>query len=94
MESPVRNLIGKDTVIKGDYFVKGYVSRDELFINQTPQTFKFELIYAAHASINKDKAYTDDVSIALDYGANVKIIPGEESNFKVTTQNDLKLLSL
>ena len=82
----------KDTVIMGDNIVRGYANREELFINQTPQTFKFKLIYDAHTLINKNKVYTDDVSIAIDSGVKVKIIPGEEFNFKVTTKADFEIL--
>ena len=83
----------KDTLVNVfDNEVSGYLNREIIYSNQTPQTFKFSLIYNAHMAMDKNKSYSDDTSIALDYGIKIFTIPGEETNFKVTTKEDLELL--
>lgn len=65
--------------------------RSELFNSQTPQTFKFGLIYNAHLS-SLGKNATDDCRLVLESGHDVFLIEGSKLNFKVTTIEDLKIL--
>lgn len=59
---------------------------------QTPQSFSYELILEAHEHArNKQLTATDDCSLVLALGKKVNIIPGEESNIKITTDFDLHL---
>ena len=65
------------------------VKRDNLYVIQTPQCFNFEVIYNAHmnATINN---YTDDSSLASDYGAKITTTEGLKENIKITTMEDLE----
>ncbi len=61
--------------------------RDGLWRAQTPQGFHYERILAAHRSYRGDAA--DDVAVARAAGLEVRIVPGSEANYKITTAADL-----
>ncbi len=63
------------------------VPRDGLWRAQTPQGFHYERILAAHRSYRGDAA--DDVAVARAAGLEVRIVPGSEANYKITTAADL-----
>lgn len=66
------------------------ISRDELWRAQTPQAFRFDLIYAAHRQF-MGQAMTDDASLIEAMGKTVTVILGEERNFKITTEADFDM---
>ncbi len=70
-----------------------YLDRNKTFLIQTPQCFKFKLIFNQHikAYNNNKFDYSDDIQIFNDY-PNVKFIEGNVFNLKITTLNDLELL--
>jgi 2-C-methyl-D-erythritol 4-phosphate cytidylyltransferase len=63
-----------------------------MFRAQTPQVFRLDLISQAmnHAA---DTGFdgTDDASVMEHAGFNVKTIPGDPANIKLTTPHDLLL---
>lgn len=63
------------------------VSREEFILVQTPQVFKLRKIFKAHRENNKK--FTDDVSLAIASGLNIKKIDGSKSHFKITNYEDL-----
>lgn len=63
------------------------VPRDDLWRAQTPQGFHYGAILAAHRARIGDAA--DDVAVARDAGMDVRLVPGAEENFKITTLADL-----
>jgi 2-C-methyl-D-erythritol 4-phosphate cytidylyltransferase/2-C-methyl-D-erythritol 2,4-cyclodiphosphate synthase len=63
------------------------VPRDGLWRAQTPQGFRFEAILAAHRAYAGEAA--DDAAVALAAGLEVRLVPGSEANFKITTGEDL-----
>ena len=64
-------------------------SRDSLIRAQTPQAFRFDYIYKRHMSSSEH--YTDDVNLAFLDNKKIDIISGSEYNFKITTQEDIKI---
>ncbi|SIN92080.1 bifunctional 2-C-methyl-D-erythritol 4-phosphate cytidylyltransferase/2-C-methyl-D-erythritol 2,4-cyclodiphosphate synthase [Vannielia litorea] len=60
--------------------------RDGLWRAQTPQGFALEAIRAAHDGFAG--AAADDVEVALAAGIEVRLVPGEERNLKVTHPED------
>ena len=64
-------------------------NRDTLIRAQTPQAFRFDYIYQRHKS--NSKHYTDDVNLAFLDKKKIEIIAGSEYNFKITTQEDIKI---
>ncbi len=75
------------------------VSRELLFVMQTPQCFRFEDILQANqiAETNVESglaapdAYTDDVSIAQAAGIEVRLVDGEPTNLKLTRPEDISV---
>ena len=64
------------------------VPRDGLWRAQTPQAFRFETILAAHHTCGTDTA--DDVEVARLAGLSVRVVEGDEANFKITRPRDLE----
>jgi 2-C-methyl-D-erythritol 4-phosphate cytidylyltransferase len=69
--------------------------RETLYRAQTPQCFRLETIAKAHALAAADPAFqpTDDCGVVLRYlkDVPVHVIPGSESNIKVTYPSDLAI---
>lgn len=63
------------------------VARDDLWRAQTPQAFRYAEILAAHRANGMDAA--DDIAVARAAGHAVRLVPGAEENFKITTPDDL-----
>jgi len=67
------------------------LARSGLYSAQTPQSFRLDIIMAAHLSTDGTDA-TDDCQLVLAIGHKVAIVQGSEMNFKVTTSIDLDRL--
>lgn len=72
--------------------VTGSRDRTGLFRAQTPQGFDRAAIIAAHVAhvVHAEHAggAADDVEVALAYGLDVTIVPGDEDNIKITLPAD------
>ncbi|MEK9671498.1 MAG: bifunctional 2-C-methyl-D-erythritol 4-phosphate cytidylyltransferase/2-C-methyl-D-erythritol 2,4-cyclodiphosphate synthase [Rhodospirillaceae bacterium] len=78
-----------DTLKRGaDGRIQETVDRSGLYRVQTPQGFRFAEILAAHEAA-AGRALTDDAAVAEAAGMRVVMVPGDENNFKITTQEDL-----
>jgi len=59
---------------------------------QTPQCFVYKTLLNAHRQAKKNNMlFTDDSSAIKAAGGTVGVVPGDESNIKITTQSDLIL---
>lgn len=68
------------------------VARTGLVRLQTPQAWAFRRLLAAHSELaGRRPGYTDDLSLARESGAKIRLVAGEEQNVKVTTPEDLEL---
>ena len=84
----------RDTIKRADAqrTIRETVSRHDLWLAQTPQTFRVEVIRAAHRwAQQRDIAGTDDATLVEQMGRPVRIVPGDALNFKITTPDDLAL---
>ncbi|MFA6667443.1 MAG: IspD/TarI family cytidylyltransferase [Bacilli bacterium] len=74
--------------------IDGYRARTETFSIQTPQGFKFDLIYKAHLSaINKKITNINDDSVLVKkINHSVGLVLGDPMNFKITTFEDLYIV--
>ncbi|WP_251615249.1 2-C-methyl-D-erythritol 4-phosphate cytidylyltransferase [Senimuribacter intestinalis] len=71
---------------------QGTLDRSQLFCVQTPQAFQFALIERAYEKAAEDGFYgTDDASLVERLGQKVSIVPGEYTNLKITTPEDLQM---
>ncbi len=64
------------------------VARENLMRAQTPQGFRFPAILAAHRTF-AGETLTDDATVMERAGHPVIIVPGDETNIKITTMDDL-----
>ena len=79
----------KDTIISlSNNNYESTLERDKLASVQTPQGFKFKIIYEAHLKAMHSSA-TDDAQLVKKLGLNIHLIKGDEQNFKITTNEDL-----
>lgn len=69
--------------------------RSRLVAGQAPEAFRFGQYLEAHNSVSYEEMLkiNGSTEIAVKAGMKIITIPGEERNFKITTQDDLKLLS-
>ena len=84
----------KDTlkVVRGG-MIESTPDRSTLYAVQTPQVFDRKLYTAAlEQAIGLSKTFTDDCSVAEDYGVKIIVTQGSEENLKVTTPEDLVLV--
>lgn len=63
------------------------VERSGLWRAQTPQGFHFPAILEAHRAL-AGQSLTDDAAVAEAAGLLVKLVPGQEDNMKITTEED------
>ena len=68
------------------------VSRENLARAQTPQGFRYSSILNAHRTF-AGEALTDDAAVLERAGQRVVTVPGDETNIKVTTMDDLARLT-
>jgi len=67
------------------------LSRDEIWLVQTPQVFRRQIVVNAYEkAIEAGWNGTDDASFVERLGVPVSIVRGERSNIKVTTPEDLE----
>jgi 2-C-methyl-D-erythritol 4-phosphate cytidylyltransferase len=75
--------------------VQRTVPRDRLYRAQTPQGFPRAILEEAHAQArHADLPATDDAAMVERLGVPVLLVPGSPRNFKVTTEDDLRLAEL
>jgi len=66
--------------------------RENIWLAQTPQAFRFDLILKAHETARQDGHIgTDDASLVERLGEDVKIINGGRFNIKITQKEDLAI---
>lgn len=71
------------------------VPRHDLWMAQTPQGFKRDLIVNAYHKIKDTNVeFTDDAEVVEKAGHTVGIVSGSYDNIKITTREDLKLAEL
>lgn len=85
-----------DTILVVENSVIAHVPpRETLYRAQTPQCFLLEVIARAHdrAAADPDFTPTDDCGVVLRYlpDVPVRIVPGSESNLKITYPADLSI---
>jgi 2-C-methyl-D-erythritol 4-phosphate cytidylyltransferase / 2-C-methyl-D-erythritol 2,4-cyclodiphosphate synthase len=76
-----------------DQAVISTLDRNEIALVQTPQFFPRKLLLDSHQKARRDKLMvTDDSSMVEKSGFTVKTVAGLESNIKITTREDLKMI--
>ncbi|MFC1726708.1 2-C-methyl-D-erythritol 4-phosphate cytidylyltransferase [candidate division KSB1 bacterium] len=85
-----------DTIVTGsDNEIIEYQVRSTLWLTQTPQAFKYSLILKAYKNAFENGDFsTDDTYLVKNIGVNIKIIPGDKTNIKITTPEDYELAEI
>jgi 2-C-methyl-D-erythritol 4-phosphate cytidylyltransferase len=83
----------KDTVkVARDGVIAETPPREQLWLAQTPQAFRFGLIHAAHLRAQAEGFLgTDDASLLEREGWPVRVVTGDYRNIKITTPEDMAL---
>lgn len=84
----------RDTIKRVDKngLVVETVPRQDLWLAQTPQTFRVALIRAAHTrALAEGVVATDDAALVEWAGGKVQVVLGDARNCKITTPDDLRL---
>jgi 2-C-methyl-D-erythritol 4-phosphate cytidylyltransferase/2-C-methyl-D-erythritol 2,4-cyclodiphosphate synthase len=90
----VAAVMSRDTVKRstgtsgGTPVVQETLPRDTVFLAQTPQAFRRQIL--ADALANSGDA-TDEAALAERAGHQVRIVEGESTNIKITTEDDLAI---
>ena len=73
-------------------FYQRTLDRSKLWAVQTPQGFKYTVLVRAHQKAQRDRFVgTDESSLVERLKMKVRIVEGDERNFKITTRTDLEL---
>ena len=87
---PVRDTVKQASaaLVDGSHVVQATLRREEIFLAQTPQAFRRDVLAAAMAAAGALDA-TDEAMLAERAGFPVHLVPGDPANVKVTTPEDL-----
>lgn len=72
--------------------IRRTIPRNNLWMAQTPQGFKRELILKVFDQFKTEEGeFTDDAEMVEKAGYRVEIVPGTDDNIKITTPEDMRL---
>lgn len=83
----------KDTIYQSvdKTHISNLLNRNELFAGQAPEAFRFGKYLQLHKEMPREELLKINGSTEIAYkgGLNIKLISGDEMNFKITTPEDL-----
>ena len=86
-----------DTIkIASDGRVESTIDRNKVWLAQTPQAARIDLLKKLYARIEKEPLHftpTDEASILEFFGESVYIVKGESANDKLTTPEDFEIFA-
>lgn len=89
----VRDTVKQGRRVEADgtsvWMIDGTIPRDALFLAQTPQAFRRDVLRAAIDAGRDGGEATDEAALAERAGHPVRIVEGEATNIKITTLGDL-----
>jgi len=89
LASPVNETIKR---VDGEKVIQETVDRRGLYLAQTPQVFKRQVIVEAYAKLGGQKGhFTDDAQVVERIGVRTVVVENDLSNVKITRPSDLKL---
>ena len=83
---PVVEAVDSYRVVEGE--ASKVISRSALRIVQTPQVFRSDILRRAYEQ-TYDTRFTDDATVVEALGTTIRLYPGERSNIKLTTPEDM-----
>jgi 2-C-methyl-D-erythritol 4-phosphate cytidylyltransferase / 2-C-methyl-D-erythritol 2,4-cyclodiphosphate synthase len=88
---PARDTVKQAVASEGRPFVARTIPREEVYLAQTPQAFRRDILAAAVELGRRGTAGTDEAALAELAGSSIRLVDGDVRNFKVTTASDLEL---
>jgi 2-C-methyl-D-erythritol 4-phosphate cytidylyltransferase/2-C-methyl-D-erythritol 2,4-cyclodiphosphate synthase len=85
---PVHDTVKQ--VSAGDSRVVATLPRETLFLAQTPQAFRRDVLAAAIDAGRAGASGTDEAMLAEQAGHEVRLVAGDDANVKITTAADLE----
>jgi 2-C-methyl-D-erythritol 4-phosphate cytidylyltransferase / 2-C-methyl-D-erythritol 2,4-cyclodiphosphate synthase len=82
---------GQQDLAAGGYVVSETLPREAIFLAQTPQAFRRDVLRAALAFSQTGVDVTDEATLAERAGYPVRLVPGEVTNIKITNPEDLSV---
>jgi 2-C-methyl-D-erythritol 4-phosphate cytidylyltransferase/2-C-methyl-D-erythritol 2,4-cyclodiphosphate synthase len=71
--------------------VEGTIPRERVWLAQTPQAFTPQVLASALALGARGGSGTDEAALAEQAGHDVRLVPGDPRNIKITTPADLEI---
>ncbi len=81
-------LKSKDSVRQQMGDLSKSLNRDDIYLIQTPQTFRSEILNKAYKQEYRNE-FTDDASVVDRLGVSINLIEGESQNIKITFPEDI-----
>jgi 2-C-methyl-D-erythritol 4-phosphate cytidylyltransferase/2-C-methyl-D-erythritol 2,4-cyclodiphosphate synthase len=86
---PVSDTVKRVSLSGGRRVVAQTIPRDEIFLAQTPQAFRRDVLQRAVALGRSGVEATDEAALAERAGHEVHVVDGDAANVKITTGTDL-----
>ena len=77
-----------DAIADGSRLIRATIPRDSVFLAQTPQAFRRDILARA-LDEGKDVDATDEAMLVERLGVPVHVVEGDARNIKITTPEDL-----
>lgn len=85
----VRDTVKRSADAGSPFFVAETLPRESIYLAQTPQAFRRDVLREALALSEAGANATDEASLAERAGHPVRLVEGEASNIKITVPEDL-----
>ncbi len=86
------DTVKESTIAGGARIVARTIPRDAVYLAQTPQAFAREVLAdAIRVGAEHPETATDEASLAEQAGHAVRLVDGEPTNIKITTQEDFRV---
>jgi 2-C-methyl-D-erythritol 4-phosphate cytidylyltransferase/2-C-methyl-D-erythritol 2,4-cyclodiphosphate synthase len=86
---PVHDTVKQVTIDGGVGFIEKTLPRETVFLAQTPQGFRRDVLDKVVALGREAPDATDEASLAERAGYRVQVVAGDPDNLKITTEGDL-----
>ena len=83
----------RDSIRQFKNGVSAALARDEIYLVQTPQTFKAALLKKAYEQDYRED-FTDDASVVERLGTAIHMVEGSYSNIKITFPDDIAIAEM
>ena len=88
---PARDTVKQAVEDGRRHFIAQTLPREEIYLAQTPQAFRRDILASAVALGRSGAAATDESALAELAGTRIRLVEGDPLNFKVTTESDLAM---